>query len=180
MGRGTGLGLATVYGIVQGHKGFIQVQSEEGQGTTFEILLPATEKSVAPEPVVVEAPRKGTGAVLLVDDEQMILSVGERMLEALGYGVILSAGGEEAIRIYEERGSAFDLVILDMIMPGMGGGETFDRLKEINPAVKVLLSSGYAVDGQARAILDRGCDGFIQKPFNLLELSEKIEIVLKR
>ena len=107
------------------------------------------------------------GTILFVDDEETILALGNDMLEALGYKVLLSGSGEEALKIYREHGKSIDMVVLDMIMPHMGGGETFDRMKEIDPDVKVLLSSGYGIDGQAQEILDRGCDGFIQKPFDL-------------
>ena len=101
------------------------------------------------------------------------------LLEELGYTVLAAHGGREAVEIYQEHGDSIDLVILDMIMPDMGGGETFDRLKEINPGVRVLLSSGYSIDGQAQEIMARGCDGFIQKPFRIEELSQKIREIVK-
>jgi CheY-like chemotaxis protein len=115
-----------------------------------------------------------------VDDEKMIMEIGQEMLEAMGYRVITAASGIEAIEkftsIRDGNGEVdtVDLVIQDMIMPGMGGGEVFDRLREIDPNVKVLLSSGYSFNGQAREILDRGCQGFIQKPFTMAEMSRKI------
>ncbi|MGD8386195.1 MAG: PAS domain S-box protein, partial [Desulfobacteraceae bacterium] len=178
MGRGTGLGLASVYGIVKNHGGFISVESEKGEGATFHLYFPATEGTVQEE----RAPRKelalGSGTVLIVDDEQLILSLGKEMLKRLGYEVITASSGEEALRVVSEQGSAIDVVILDMIMPGTGGGEVFDRLREIDPHIRVLLSSGYSVDGNAQAILDRGCNGFLQKPFDLQELSEKLKEVL--
>ena len=117
---------------------------------------------------------KGTGTILLIDDEKMILEVGCELLEELGYTVLCALSGPEALDIFQKNSDKIDLVIMDMIMPGMGGGETFDRLRKINPEVKVLLSSGYSVNGQATKILRRGCDGFIQKPFNLNQLAEKI------
>jgi CheY-like chemotaxis protein len=92
----------------------------------------------------------------------------------LGYTVLSALSGREALDIFQKNSDRIDLVIMDMIMPGMGGGETFDRLRAINPNIKVLLSSGYSVNGQASKILQRGCDGFIQKPFNLSQLAEKI------
>jgi CheY-like chemotaxis protein len=122
---------------------------------------------------------KGSGTVLLVDDEQMILDVGGQMLEKLGYRVLTASNGEEAIKLFERYKEHIVLVILDMIMPVMGGSETFDRLKVMHPSLKVLLSSGYAVDGQASDILKRGCNGFIQKPFNLEQLSRKTSEVLQ-
>jgi CheY-like chemotaxis protein len=124
---------------------------------------------------------KGTGTILLIDDEKMILDVGCELLEELGYTVLSALSGQEALDIFQKNSDKIDLVIMDMIMPGMGGGETFDRLRNINSSIKVLLSSGYSVNGQAAKILRRGCDGFIQKPFNLNQLAEKIgEIMGKR
>lgn len=178
MGRGTGLGLATVYGIVKGHKGLITVYSSPGQGTTFHIYLPASKKEPSRELRLPPGVVKGQGTILLIDDEEMILKVASQLLEALGYKVLAAKGGQEGLRIYKELMGQVDLVILDMIMPDMGGGEVFDRLKEMNPGVKVLLSSGYAVNGQAKEILDRGCKGFIQKPFSLAELSQKLMAAL--
>jgi two-component system, cell cycle sensor histidine kinase and response regulator CckA len=179
MGRGTGLGLASSYGIIRNHGGDIQVRSEPGRGSTFSIFLPATRKKVV---AAVKAPEtkpvKGKGQVLLVDDEEMILQVGRQMLTKLGYAVLTAGSGEEAINVFNDLHAGIDLVILDMIMPGIAGGETFDRLKGINPNCKVLLSSGYSLNGQAAEILERGCAGFMQKPFSLSELSRKIEEII--
>jgi len=168
-----------VYGIVMGHKGMINVYSEPGQGTTFNIYLPASEKSVVVETATSSAILKGTGMVLLVDDEAMVLEVNRDMLESLGYRVLAAGSGQEAIAVYMEKKEQIDLVILDMIMAGISGGETFDRLREINPDIRVLLSSGYSVNGQAQEILDRGCRGFLQKPFTLEGLSRKIKEVIR-
>jgi two-component system, cell cycle sensor histidine kinase and response regulator CckA len=172
-GRGTGLGLASAYGIIKNHGGFINVMSEQGKGTSFTVYLPASTKPARFERKVPEAVVKGSGTILLVDDEQMILDVGTQMLEKLGYEVVTAPNGQEAVKIFECNQDRIVLVILDMIMPVMGGSETFDKLKSIHPSLKVLLSSGYAVDGQASDILNRGCNGFIQKPFNLETLSRK-------
>ena len=181
MGRGTGLGLASVYGIIKSHSGYIDVHSEKEKGTTFTIYLPASEKEAVREKTVPTAMLKGTGTIILIDDEKMILDVGRELLEELGYTVLSALSGREALDIFQKRSDEIDLVIMDMIMPGMGGGETFDRLRAINPNIKVLLSSGYSVNGQASKILHRGCDGFIQKPFNLNQLAEKIgKIMVKR
>ncbi len=178
MGRGAGLGLASVYGIIKNHGGIINVYSERGEGTTFTIHLPASEKEVIKEEKAPEEILKGEEAVLLVDDEGMVLDVGEQMLKQLGYKVLIATGGREAIGLYKKNPEKIDIVILDMIMPEMGGGKTYDSLKKINPHVKVLLSSGYSVNGQATEILERGCDGFIQKPFNMKELSQKLRDIL--
>ncbi|MBW1730081.1 MAG: response regulator [Deltaproteobacteria bacterium] len=178
MGRGTGLGLASVYGIIKNHNGIIEVRSTKGEGTTFEIYLPASDKVIEEEAPTQEELVKGPGTILLVDDEDMIIEVGAEILKALGYHVFSAKSGMEAIKIYEANRNKIDLVILDMIMPGMGGGETYDHLKRIDPNVKVLLSSGYSIDGEASEILERGCNGFIQKPFNIKALSQKLKQIL--
>jgi len=178
MGRGTGLGLASAYGIIKNHGGFINVYSEKGEGTTFNIYLPASEKKVIEDKMLSEEVLKGTETVLLVDDEEMITDVGGQFLQRIGYRVLIARNGKEAIEIYEKSKDQIDLVILDMIMPVMGGGETYDRLKEIDPEIKVLLSSGYSIDGEATEILGRGCNGFIQKPFDVKKLSQKTRGIL--
>ena len=180
MGRGTGLGLASAYGIIKNHDGLINVYSEKGEGTTFNIYLPATEKELIEEKESVMEILKGSETVLLVDDEQMVIDVGAPMLEGLGYKVMAASSGRAALEIYQEEMEEIGVVILDMIMPEMNGGETYDRLKEMNPRIKVLLSSGYSINGKAQDILERGCDGFIQKPFSLNELSQKLREILDK
>ena len=178
MGRGTGLGLASAYGIVKGHGGYIEIKSKEGHGTTFSIYLPASRKKVRERLKTAETIVAGTGTVLLADDEEVILGVGQELLEALGYSVLIARDGKEAVDVYKKHWDDIDFVLLDMVMPSMGGGEAYDRMKEINPDVKVLLVSGFSIDGEAREILERGCDGFIQKPFTMKELSGKIREIL--
>ncbi len=186
MGRGTGLGLASVYGIIKNHEGYIDVFSEKGKGTTIELYLPATAegiKEVSTKRDVQDEIVRGTETILLVDNEDMIIDIGEEMLKLLGFKVLLARSGREAVEIVSKAGREkgippIDLVILDMIMPDMGGGETYDRLKAVDPNIKILLSSGYSIDGEATRILDRGCNGFIQKPFNPAQLSRKIKEVL--
>jgi nitrogen-specific signal transduction histidine kinase/CheY-like chemotaxis protein len=181
MGRGAGLGLASAYGIIKNHSGFINVYSEKGEGATFNIYLPASEAEVGGQKSEIsEDVRHGDQTVLLVDDEEMIIDVGGQLLEKMGYKVLIAKSGKEATEIYEKNKDKIDMVILDMIMPDMSGGDTFDRLKEINPEIKVLLSSGYSINGQATEILERGCDGFIQKPFNMKQLSRKIKEILDK
>ncbi|MFC1488408.1 PAS domain S-box protein [Thermodesulfobacteriota bacterium] len=180
MGRGTGLGLASAYGIIKNHNGFIDVYSEKGEGTTFNIYLPASEKEAVKEEEIHEKLFRGTETLLLVDDEDMIIDVGCGIIEKLGYKVLAAKSGNEAIAIYQKNKANIDLLILDMIMPDMGGGETYDKLKEINPDIKVILSSGYSINGLATEILERGCNGFIQKPFKLEDLSKKIRDILDK
>ncbi len=178
MGRGTGLGLASAYGIIKNHGGFINVYSEKGHGAAFNIYLPASEKEIIEEKNPAGDTLRGTETVLFVDDEDMIIEVAKEVLENLGYNVLTARSGKEAIEIYEENKEHIDIVLLDMIMPNMSGSDTYDRMKAIDPDIKVLLSSGYSIDGQATEILDRGCNGFIQKPFKMKELSQKLRQVL--
>ena len=177
-GVGTGLGLASAYGIIKNHKGVIHVYSEKGKGTTFNIYLPSSDKLVQAEEKQEQHLAAGTETILIVDDEQINVIVMKEMLEMLGYNIYAAGSGQEALAIYSERGAGIDLVIMDMIMPGIGGGKTFDYLKGINPNVKVILASGYSVNGEARSIMDRGCRDFIQKPFQLHELTRRIRKVL--
>ncbi|MGA7144134.1 MAG: PAS domain S-box protein [Desulfobacterales bacterium] len=181
MGRGIGLGLASVYGIIKNHGGFIDVHSEKGEGASFHIYLPAVETQNIFKNKNIESTDKigsGTETILLVDDEDMIIDVSRQLLERLGYTVLAAGSGGEAIEIYKKHLKEISLVIIDMIMPDLNGGETYDELKKINSDVKVLLASGYSLDGQAQNIMDRGCNGFIQKPFNIKKLSHKIRTVL--
>jgi CheY-like chemotaxis protein len=180
MGRGTGLGLASAYGVVKGHGGYIDVYSDKGIGSTFRIYLPASGKRVEKAVKTTVEVTKGTGTVLLADDEDVILEVGKAILEALGYRVLIARDGKEAVDVYRKNRDVIDIVILDMVMPNIGGGEAYDRMKEINPDIKVLLSSGFSIDGEATEILERGCDGFIQKPFRMNELAGKIEGILHK
>ena len=178
VGRGTGLGLASAYGIIKNHSGMIDVTSQKGDGTTFTIYLPKSNKDFLEERPTVEKTIEGMETILLVDDEEMITDIGGKMLKKLGYRVVLAESGRKALKIFEKLHSRIDLVILDMIMPDMGGSETFDQLKAISPDIKVLLSSGYSIDGQASQIMKRGCNGFIQKPFNLKHFSQTVREIL--
>ncbi len=177
-GTGTGLGLASTYSIIKDHGGLVHVKSEEGHGSTFDLFLPAHEEAVIEEQRVDQGEFRGSETVLFVDDEEMISEVVENWLKRLGYNALMAQNGKEAVRIYERNRDQIDMVVLDMIMPDMSGGETFVRLKDIDPDVKVLLSSGYSIDGQATELLGQGCKGFIQKPFKMEELSKKLRDIL--
>jgi len=123
---------------------------------------------------------KGRETILLVDDEDLIFDVVNPMLQRAGYSVLNAENGAQGIEIYERHKEQIDLVVLDMVMPDMYGGEVYDRLKEIDPDVKVLLTSGYSIQGRVAEMLERGCDGFIQKPFRLVELGEALRRILDR
>ena len=172
--RGTGLGLASAYGIVKNHGGIINVTSKVDHGTTFNIYLPISQKPIVEALSSKQGIHQGTETILLVDDEEMIIAVGQAMLEQLGYHIIAVQSGREAVETVRRLGQEIDLVILDMIMPHMDGGKTFDCIREIYPEMPVLLSSGYAINGKAEEIMQRGCNGFIQKPFSAAELSQKV------
>ena len=178
MGQGTGLGLASAYGIIKGHGGIITVYSEKGHGATFNIYLPVSSKQIASDAQLESELIGGRETILLVDDEEVITEVTDRLLNELGYTIITAGSGEEAVKIYEEKHADIDLVIIDMIMPGMSGSETFDRIKAINPSVRAMLSSGYSLNGKAKVIMDKGLRVFLQKPYRLNDLAKKIREAL--
>ncbi len=179
MGRGTGLGLASVYGIIKGHGGYIDVASKKGIGTTISFYLPATDKDFQQRSDTIEDIATGKETILFVDDEKTVLAIGAEMLNKIGYTVLTAGSGKEAISIFEEKHADIDLVVLDMVMPGIGGGKVFDQIKKLEPDIKVLLSSGFSINGQATEILNRGCNGFIQKPFSMKELAHKIREIIQ-
>ncbi|HUT69120.1 MAG TPA: PAS domain S-box protein [Desulfatiglandales bacterium] len=179
VGKGTGLGLASVYGIIKAHDGYIDVDSEKGHGTTFKVYLPVSNRKVTGKAELAQEPIRGSETVLLVDDEETVIDVGRQMLEKMGYTVLVARSGKECVEIYRTHKDAIHILILDMIMPEMTGGETYDQIKKINPHIKVLLSSGYSKDSRATQILGRGCNGFIQKPYNMKGLSLRIREILQ-
>jgi len=177
---GSGLGLSMVYGIVQSHKGFITLYSEPGKGTTFKIYLPAIEAAPAVEIKAKPEIARGEGTVLVVDDEETIRQILSRMLEEMGYTPIVAANGHEAIEMYSHMKDEIDLVLLDMIMPGMPGRKVFDRIREIDPEAKVLLSSGFAETEEAVQAQREGALGFLEKPYMMDELSKALRKGMKR
>jgi PAS domain S-box-containing protein len=184
MGRGTGLGLASVYGTVKGHGGYINVESESGRGTTFRIYLP-----VKPAPLEVgeeeglqkeqsEPEPKSRGTILLVDDEKAVRKVAGEILRKLHFDVLAADSGAEALRLFREHRKEIVLVILDIVMPAMGGSEVFQELRGLDPKVKVLLCSGYSIQGEADRLIGVGASGFIQKPFSLRSLGRSIDDIV--
>jgi len=177
-GKGTGLGLASAYGIIKNHGGTIHVSSEKNKGSTFTIYLPESDKRVAREEKLQDELVEGSGTILLVDDEEEICDLGAEILQTLGYEVITATSGKEALQLFDQNRDAIDIAIIDLVMPEMDGGELFDNLKALSPDTKTLLSSGYSIDGEASKVLARGCDGFIQKPFGIIQLSQKVKEIL--
>jgi CheY-like chemotaxis protein len=182
LGRGTGLGLASAYGIIKNHGGIINVYSEKGRGTTFNIYLPAAKKTGSgkvEDPEATYKMARGNGTILIVDDEDAVREVSAQMLQQLGYETLTAAGGKEALAVYRGNRDKIRAVVLDLTMPEMSGVETFDRLKEIDPKAKVLLASGYNLDKRTNEILERGYSGFIHKPFDMRDFSLKLKEVLE-
>ena len=180
-GSGTGMGLAMVYGVARNHGGAVTVESVPGQGSTFHVYI---SYSAVPEKTdetieSTETPARGSGRILVVDDEEMVRHMTRDMLDALGYEVVLAGDGEEAVEIYREKGVGIDLAIVDMVMPKLGGIECLHALREIDPGIKVILATGYSQDSMAEKISNESIQGFLQKPFNLNQLSEMVTRALK-
>ena len=180
VGAGVGMSLASAYGILRNHGGLITVQSKLGQGSSFSLYLPCGEDVLDGGIDVLEVAESGKGTVLLVDDDAMILEIGSKLLERLGYQVITAASGPQAIQFYQAHVSEIDLVILDIAMPEMDGEATYEELKRIDPDIRVIVASGYPIDGKAASILKKGGKDFIQKPFSPKVLAEKIDKALGR
>ena len=177
-GQGSGLGLSVVYGIVKSHEGFVAVSSQPGRGTVFHVMLPVSGRPEVQENLLAESPRGRDELVFVVDDEEDIRSFIRDVLQSHGYRVLLASNGAQAVRLYADRWGEIALVILDLVMPGMGGEETFLKMKEIHGGVKALLSTGYSQDGRAGKLISKGVKGFIQKPYDFAQLLTKLRQVL--
>jgi len=180
VGKGTGLGLAMVYGIVKNHDGYIMCYSESGKGTTFKIYFPAQETGnvTAEEDPEAEDLKGGSETILLVDDEESLRDLGKDLLERFGYTIITATDGERAVETWKEKGADIALVILDLVMPRMGGKQCLEVLLGMDPGLKVIIASGFTVDGRTKEVVDAGARGFIRKPYELRQMLKEIRKVL--
>jgi two-component system cell cycle sensor histidine kinase/response regulator CckA len=181
LGKGTGLGLATVYGIVKQHCGFINVESEVGKGTTFQIYLPASTGMAEPrEAASDEKVRKGSETILLAEDHDGLRQSAQEMLEALGYRVLLAADGFDAVRLFKANSAQIELVVLDVVMPGLSGPETYSQMAAIRPDLRVVFTTGYTSEvASLTTMIDKGA-AFLQKPYGQRSIGVKIRDVLDR
>jgi CheY-like chemotaxis protein len=180
-GRGTGLGLATVYGIVKSHAGYIMCYSEVGQGTTFKVYLPvvdqAPEETSRPQ-IDTTVTEGGDETILLVDDDEDVREIGRRMLESFGYRVLSAPDGETAVLEYGKGPRKVALIVLDLIMPGMGGRRCLDELLCIDPRAKVLIASGHAMNDSVKESIAAGAKGFVGKPYDVRQLLRAVREIL--
>jgi CheY-like chemotaxis protein len=173
------MGLAMVYGIVQNHGGFIEVETAQDRGTTFRLYFPKVRTELQADGLAAESDAtQGNGTILVVDDEEAVRSVATAFLNELGYRVLTASDGAEALETYRSERERIDLVIIDMVMPRLGGRECFRALREINPRLRAVLSTGYDFNAAVQEILDEGMSGFIQKPYQMRQLSEVISAAL--
>jgi len=180
VGKGTGLGLAMVYGIVKNHEGYILCYSELDVGTTFKIYLPAMEQSGEPQTTgeMEDYYKGGDETILLVDDEEYIRELGVELLTDAGYKVHTATDGEEGLDFYRKEKEKIDLVILDLVIPGMGGKKCYEEILKINPKAKILIVSGYSANGPGKEAMEAGAMGFVGKPFDVSHLLETIREIL--
>ncbi|HOO56900.1 MAG TPA: ATP-binding protein [bacterium] len=179
IGKGTGLGLSITHSLVKNHGGHISIESEEGKGTTVLIYLPLANDNLSISEVKeAEHPAGGNEKILLIDDEDSVLRITEKMLTKAGYDVISASSGIQGIDIFNLNKDDFDLVIIDLIMPEMDGHETYEKIREIKPGIKVVFLSGFSIDGKHHKLIDNITCAFIQKPFGYTKLLSKIRAIL--
>jgi CheY-like chemotaxis protein len=176
-GAGTGLGLALVHGIVRQHGGWVEVASDAGAGTRFDVYLPRTDQPSAAPAAAAPAVPGGTETVLVADDEPMLRQLAQTILEARGYRVLLAADGREAVDVYRREAGRIDLVVLDLTMPRLSGRDACRQLAALDPGVRVLLSSGFAAD-QAASEREAGVCGFVSKPYRPADLAAAVRAAL--
>lgn len=176
--QGRGLGMAAAYGIVKNHNGWISVNSELGKGTTVSILLPSIGDNVKKEKKPSAQTIKGSGTILLIDDDEMVMEVNRNILEKFGYCIFEARTGKEALDIAKSFDGDINLALLDIHLPDIDGKAIYPLLIKARPKIKVLVCSGYSLDGPAQDILNAGAHGFIHKPFTVRELSQEIKKVL--
>jgi CheY-like chemotaxis protein len=180
VGKGTGLGMAMVYGIIKSHQGFIYCRSEPGRGTTFEIYFhTATQRAVGPLPENHAQPKGGGETILLVDDEPWLLDLGVQILNRFGYRTLSAPSGEEALMILERNGTPVDLIIMDLLMPGMGGRKCLEQVAQTNPSARFIVASGFAEEGTMEEVRKLGARGIIQKPYAVEELLKTVRGALE-
>ena len=179
-GKGTGLGLAMVYGIVKSHSGYITCESEPDRGTSFKIYFPVIEKETATRgKEEAEGPLEGgSEAILLVDDEENIRQLGKEVLTSYGYTVMTAPDGESALELYRKEYDQIDLIILDLSMPGMGGKKCLKELVKINPQAKVIIASGYSVNGPTKETIEAGAKAFVGKPYEVNQILKVVREIL--
>jgi CheY-like chemotaxis protein len=176
--QGRGLGMAAVYGIIKSHDGWVSIESELSEGTVVNIYLPSVKvRTEAEKKPGAELPKRER-TILVVEDENVVVDIFREMLERLGYRILLAQTGTEALNIAKTYDGDIDLAILDVVLPDMGGQAIYPLLMEARPSLKVLVCSGYSIDGLGQEIIDAGAQSFLQKPFSLETLSEKLKEVL--
>ena len=179
VGKGTGLGLAMVYGIVESHGGYITSYSKPNEGTTFRIYYPVLQSDIEVQASEeAEELQGGSETILLVDDEEAVLDIAKSMMERFGYTTITAENGEDAIEIFKKSNPYPDLVILDVGMPGMGGHKCLIELLKIYPDLKVIIASGYPENGKVEKTIKAGAAGFVAKPYSLADMVKKVREIL--
>jgi CheY-like chemotaxis protein len=178
VGRGTGLGLAAVYGSIKEHKGAITVYSEEGRGTIFSIYLPVCSEISYEAPDENQEIQHGSGCILIIEDEEIVRATAVNILFDLGYEIITATNGEDGLEAFKANISRIDLVLLDMVMPKMNGMDCFRKIKKISPDMKIILSSGFARNTDINQLFKEGLNDFIKKPYRRASLSTTIAKVL--